>query len=413
MAAEQAEHAAQGEEEGAAPEEVAVMASLTVKKSIAIIGKLESLDELPDSMRKMLGHLRQGLAAKGRRHIDRVSGTVILGKALKSAEKALQDAHEEAQAANTGAEAEKAARAAVALEAEAAVVVLSQAVRDAKAYVGTAGKALGARLEDFKAAKAAHKSAEAKVKVVEQRKQELQSAEQEDYEPMKLAPAGGAEGQKHLSTLSKAGKAYGFHKDLVDVMPAVLRKQPANRRTFDGLVLQQVEVEFARGIGSLDVAVKEGELAAVERACEAQAAQERVALAREEQLRAGKVAADAEASLTAARRSLLEARRLLRGFPAEARRRAKAVGIAEARLAKFLAGPVAAYAKALTPGAARAAAAPGGGASTRRQRRTTAAAPAGCGKFGASLSRQWRRQRAASVPASATNCGASAQEPSE
>jgi len=264
-------------------------------------------------------------------------------------EKALEAQRGKAQAVVEGAEVEKEARAAAQSTAESQLCDLKQAVADQKAVVADSAKAIEEQKAAVQAARAAQRGAEAEVKGSESRKRQLETVEKESYEPLKDSAVAGASGQKRLATLRKFGRDHGFHKELLAVLPAILQKQPDKRRTFDGLCMQQLEVEFARQAGSLDTAARDSEMLVARREDELQAAQDALQEARERQRTSVRELAAAEAALEAGKKSIVEAKRHVRRLPADMKLAERQFVLAEARVEKFRKGPLAAYQKALPP----------------------------------------------------------------
>merc|ERR1712060_209626 len=111
----------------------------------------------------------------------------------------------------------------------------------------------------------------------------LQNTAMSTYGPLKEASAGGAKGQKQLKNLCKIGKDFGFHEVLVGALPAILRKQPDKRRTFDGLAMTHLEAEFEKQKANLDSAIQNEEASLAERSTAVRVAHDSVANAKEQQ----------------------------------------------------------------------------------------------------------------------------------
>lgn len=170
---------------------------------------------------------------------------------------------------------------------------------------------------------------------------------QESYEPLKYAPADGPEGAKRLAGLRRAGKAYGFHKELLSIAPVILRKPLDSRHTFEDLVVRQLASEFAKNATSLDTNIKDSEQAVQECADQMQTAEEELAAAKLAHKKATQELRITEAAEIEARQSLADAKTCVRKFPADLKRSERSLAQAEARLAKFRCGPLAAFEKTL------------------------------------------------------------------
>merc|ERR1711964_261558 len=99
------------------------------------------------------------------------------------------------------------------------------------------------------------------LKTVIKKKERLEATQKKAYGPLKEVRAQGLNGEKRLKDLRKVGKEFGFHQVLLNTMPAILRKQPDRRQTFDGVAMQQFDTEFAKHFNKLDMATKQSETA--------------------------------------------------------------------------------------------------------------------------------------------------------
>eukprot|EP00928_Gymnodinium_smaydae_P044465 TRINITY_DN29669_c0_g1_i1.p2 TRINITY_DN29669_c0_g1~~TRINITY_DN29669_c0_g1_i1.p2 ORF type:complete len:254 (+),score=74.24 TRINITY_DN29669_c0_g1_i1:765-1526(+) len=173
----------------------------------------------------------------------------------------------------------------------------------------------------------------------------LETAEKEAYRPLMENSAAGSRGEAQLKKLRKAGKAFGFHEALLISLPAILRKQPDRRVTFDGIALRQVEAEFDRRRRDMDAAGAAGRKNAEEHTQALQDADAAHARAREAHGAAITGLGEAEAQLVAGKQALAVARRRLQTFPADRRRAEREAAAASARLLAFRRGPLAAFAE--------------------------------------------------------------------
>merc|ERR1711957_446704 len=118
-----------------------------------------------------------------------------------------------------------------------------------------------------------------------------------------------------LVCLHKAGRDYGFHKELMTVVPAILRKIPDKRRTFDGLVMRQLDAEFHKHVELYDTKLKSKVEAFEHQSAELEAI--RAALRGADEEREGNVLAisEAEKDLLVAKEKVVAARKHVLRFP--------------------------------------------------------------------------------------------------
>jgi len=315
-----------------------------------IIAKLQSLSELlPPDVREVVAKLGRLCVGRSGKPIDTEKITIALHGALKGTDEALQVALMEAQAKVKGADYEREGRVEAQAAAEAQLDELRRAVAERKLALGGSDKIIQKRHNDVAVAKAAQRSAMAEIKAVAGKKRQLEAAEKDAYEPLRDEPAAGPDGSKRLTVLRKVGKVYGFHNELLSVAPAILKKELDKRRTFDNLVMRQLEVEFRRNVGSLNSEIQDKEQILAERASEVQAAHAAWINAKEEQKNGARALSQAEEALAAGKVALSEAQRRVRTFPTDMRKSLRNFSLAKARLDKFRDGPLAKFEKSLKP----------------------------------------------------------------
>jgi len=324
-------------------------ATLNTKKCLAIANRLGDayLKKLPWKLQELTRRLKQGLVAKGKRHLEPEKATAILGKVLREINAGLHQFVSEATATVDGADAEREARVAVAAAAESKLAELRNAVVDCSRAEKEALQNIDDRRAAISEAKAARQSREMEAKKVQGRKRNLEAIERESYEPLRVAPADGPEGRKCLAGLRRAGKAYGFHKELLSIAPVILRKPLESRHTFEDLIVQQLTSEFAKNAGSLDVHIKHSKEAIMECEEQLQIAEAELANARAVHKEAVQARGAAEAAVVEGRQTLVEAKNCVRKLPADLKRAERSLAQAEACLLKFQRGPRAAFEKAL------------------------------------------------------------------
>lgn len=313
---------------------------LTASKCRTIVNKLKGVAGIPDTLRASI--TQRSIELLGKRslklRVEESDARSALVELARSVEEALQDMLQRAHASIKGAQFEKEERQAAQAAAQVRLGELKQAVVDEKTTLRNSEKAIEASRKRIKIAEVAHKNAQGEVKLVEGKKKQLELAKESAYTPLKESSAGGSQGQKRLSTLRKVGKAYGFHNEMLSVMPAVLKKNVQKRQTFDGLVMQYLDVEFARHTGALESQIKERERNAEEQSVATQEARDAFLAAKEAKKSSSQALADAEAALVAGKKKLLEAGQRVRAFPTEMGQAVRDLTLAKARIDKFRSG---------------------------------------------------------------------------
>mmetsp|Transcript_15640 Transcript_15640/g.36620 ORF Transcript_15640/g.36620 Transcript_15640/m.36620 type:complete len:462 (-) Transcript_15640:268-1653(-) len=316
------------------------------KKRRTIVSAIKGIEELPRDVREMLaGLVEQSVfgAPGGEVHPYHEAASTMVGDALADVEGKLRTLLDAARAKVDAAGSDKEARDAALQAAEDNIPVLKQAVQDKKSALTAGGKAIQAAQRDLHACKLEQKAAEATMKVHTKKMDHLQQTQQQSFGALRDAAASGAEGQKQLKTLRKVGKEFGFHEVLLDILPAVLKKVPDRRRTFDNFALQHLEAEFRKRAGGIETDIRnhQAELDAGQAAV--QAAQDALQHAEERREAVAEELSAAEAALVAGRRSLTAARRQVRLFGSDAARTARELSKMEARYNAFATGPLAAF----------------------------------------------------------------------
>lgn len=308
---------------------------LSVQKFRGILTKVEGISNLPAVAQDAVAQLRRELKCK------RISGlTCRFGQVLKIVETALQTKLREAQATVSRSDMEREARVEAQSAAECRIAEVKREIAEQKTSIKSFEKAIDSKRMEVGSAKEAQKSAESDFKTLETRKRQLESAEHDAYGPLKEVAAIGSDGNKRLSTLRRIGKAYNFHEELISVIPAILKKDLDKRRTFDNVVMQQLDVEFAKQQFSLLTNVKDGADIIAERAFAVEEAKQAVRDAQEERKRNATKLASLEAVLQESKEALVAARGRVRAFPADTKRATQELARAKACISKFHKGPL-------------------------------------------------------------------------
>lgn len=322
---------------------------LTASKCRNVITKLQRVDGIPDSLREDLA--KQACVLLGKRaqklRVSESEAVTALTEAAEHVREALQTSLVEAHAKIKEADFDKRARESARTDAEANLERLKQAITDERKIVSNLTKFIETKRKAIQTAKTAQTKATAELKAAESKKRSLESVEKDAFGPLKEAFAEGSEGQKRLGVLRRVGKEYGFHSEMMNVMPAVLKKEIDRRQTFDGLVVQYLGVEFARHTDALDLKVKERGSHLTECSSMVQEAHTDLRTAKEEHKAHTRALADAEKALADAKATLLQAKRHSQAFPSDMGKTLRDLSLAKTRVDKFQRGALAALEEVL------------------------------------------------------------------
>jgi hypothetical protein len=230
--------------------------------------------------------------------------------------------------------------------AQAELAKIKHDISQAKLDIKASAKAIeSARLEVQKR-KAAEKKYAGNAKLVFEKIKSLQAVEHEDFQPLKQASVKGARGKKKVKHLCKVGKQFGFHDVLVSkTMPQVALKSIDRRQTFDKLVLDQMEAEFAKKKKELEEALNDETASQLDRQAAVQTAENDLADAQAQRDVNATRLAEAEKSLSLCKESLEAARQDSRKFHKYSQKIVRENAQFEARLSNFLDGPFDAFRK--------------------------------------------------------------------
>jgi len=305
------------------------------------------MKDMPWKLQELVKHLRQGLVAKGKRHLEPEKATAILWKALREINAGLQNFAKDAQAKLDAADDEREARVANAAAADEKLVELRQVLAERNRAVKDALKTIERTKAAIAAKRATRQSQEAEVKKVQGKKRHLEEVERESYEPLRRAAADGRAGQKQLAILRRTGKAFGFHKELLSIAPGILRKTLSARHSFDALIVCQLDNEFSKHVSSLEANGKNSEKAVLERTSEVREAEEELMEAKATHKKATQELSAAAVSLVEGRQALVAAKSCVRRLPADLKRAMSSAQKMEDRLLRFQRGPRGAFEQAL------------------------------------------------------------------
>jgi len=315
------------------------------QKRRKIVSAIKGVAELPPDVREMLaGLVEKSVGAKdGQVHPYHEQASTMVAGALADMEGQLRGLLTTARAKVSGSASDKEASAEALQIAEDNLPLLKAALADKKAALTAAGKAIQVAQRDVQVYKIAEKTATLALRVHTKRKDHLRQTEEESYGALKDAPALGPQGQKQLKTLRKVGREFGFHEVLLEALPAILKKQPDRRRTFDTSALTHLEAEFQKRACKIDADIKTQQADLDAKHAAVQTAEEAVHLAELQREVASAELQAAEAGLAAGKQTLKDTRKQLQKLDADAVRAVRELSRIEADYNEFARGPLAAF----------------------------------------------------------------------
>jgi hypothetical protein len=312
----------------------------------AVVAALKGkhMEALPRDVSALFMRLaKQCLAASnGKQHPDKKC-VESLGEKLASIEDELLASLHKAQAAVDSADCEQKTRLVAQSAAESHLVESKQALVEGRRILEQSVQECEIACEALRTALTARRSCEAELKAVVGKTEKLATIEREAYSPLTAASACDTNGRQKVKSLCKIGKEFGFHEVLLSTLPAVLKKPIDKRRTFDGMALEHVQVEFAKCFERLSAAVADARSALSERSTTVQDAQTSLLHAKEHKDVSATDLVSAEAALELKKRALTAARCHVRNFERDARKDSRNLSVAHARLLAFRKGPLSAF----------------------------------------------------------------------
>jgi len=324
-----------------------VRRNVTDEKVKVVADAVVKADGFPDALLRMLStNVAPTLGVvKEERHEFQENVAAMVGDVLASMEAAAKAkiAEEEAKVAQLSgskatlessaeaATAESAAKTAAAESAKAAVTDAVAALKAAKAAVTTA--------------ESEQKTGADEIAATAGKKTHLEATLAESFAPLKEGTKEDAKGS--VTGLVKVCKEFEFDPSLISSLPIALQKAPADRGSFDSMVITQVENEITNkiaGFGETLAAAEPAKAAAAEKVTAASAVLEAAGekdTAVKAELEAAK-AAQKEAEVAAK-----AAQKVLKDFEPDMKKATKALEAATATLDQLTAGPLAAFAELL------------------------------------------------------------------
>jgi len=317
---------------------------LTSARCLSIIKKLDALAVVPKGEVQTLK--RQAMkAARSRRQAEQGNAPSLLGRVISAVATALDNDVRQAQAAEDEAKNQHHARLAEQGEAELRFKVSKQAVLDGKLQLREAERAVIRENKAIAAVKVEKKTVAEEVKVMDVEKKHLQQVAETIYKPLKEASMDRNAAQKHVRQLCKAGQKLGFHKELLMVMPPVLRKELERRQTFDKTVVRSLDNEFAKHAQSLQSKLQENELALHQQDEALHEKQSALAEAKAACKATARGLADAKSAVEKGKKAIALAKRSVRKLPAAVKQATRKLEQAQKLNDKFRKGPLATYLK--------------------------------------------------------------------
>jgi hypothetical protein len=220
---------------------------------------------------------------------------------------------------------------------------LRRTISESKATLKESTKAIDTCRHGLTNAQAAQKASQVKLNSAAAQLGQLQNVDRDMYQPLKARAAHGAEGFKQLKCIEKVGKRFGFPETLLESARAVLKKELDKRRTFDGLVMSELETQFTKNYNIVESVLKDGQAEYQEQIDAAQEAQTRVDEAERAHKGCSQTLAEARAALAPAQATLIAARRNVRRLVPDAQKAMQGLDRAKARLNAFRLGPLVAF----------------------------------------------------------------------
>jgi len=264
-------------------------------KVMEVAAALSKAEALPESCRTMLATMiKESLTVyAAERHAFQAQIVDMAANTLSGIKKKLEQDITGAQATVDSADAEKASRTAANEAAKAKLAALTEAASQAKDTMRTDADAEKAATKGVIAAEERIKAKEEELATVGDKKAKLETTIKDVYEPAKTTKAAGAEGRSALATLGKVFGEFGLEASLLDSLADCLKKGEAERQTFDGIVLSEVEKFMAQRVAAMEETIKDGDNAKAANAANKTTAEANLAAA------TGKAAASKEANAAA------------------------------------------------------------------------------------------------------------------
>merc|ERR1719510_397196 len=270
----------------------------------------------------------------------------LIGSAFAQAEARLVVKAADAEARVGEAQNEKAAALAIKDEREADLTAKASVTAKKKQELAEKNEALARAESAVREAEAAQRSGDADLEAAAAQKERIESVYRDTFVPMKDGSSDNPGAPEKVEALLSLGRELGLDDSLCASLASVLKKGADTRGAFDGMVLEQFEVEISSRGASLGTALAEGEPAKAERARAVEEAKEVSSAAHAECTSSRDALKDAEAAEAQSRSSTAVAEK------DEALAVAGEIsGMEKTKLATFRASPLAAFRELEAPAA--------------------------------------------------------------
>ncbi|CAJ1430039.1 unnamed protein product [Effrenium voratum] len=316
---------------------------LTSKRCVTILQRVQKAASMP---KEVLLQLRQALkCAKSGKKGDLPKATALLGgvmaKAVRAFEEELATARESLEKAkeeHQTLESQQADAEAQLKSAKKAIVDFKVKLKDSQRFISEETKALTN-------ASAERKSALQDVKLAEKDCCHLQQVQEKSYKPLREAEVSAptAPSRKQINSLCKAAKKVGFHRELLSVAPAVLKKELTKRQTFDQLVLRALDAEFSKRSQALQSKLEENQQSLEQQDQAMEEKRQALAAAKDSVKHTARMIVEAEAQAESSKRSVQLAVKQAKRVPQMVKQQARKFEAVRSKYNKFRAGPLATY----------------------------------------------------------------------
>jgi len=240
-----------------------------------IIAKAVNDADLPESAREMLvGMMSSSLGIfKEDRHAYQTQVVEMTGATLRSVEAGLQANIKAAEEKVAGLDVEKTSRDATLSSAESTVTAKTEALTQQKQALSDAHEAHKIQKKALADAKEAETTGNAELGVAAGKKTKLEAGHKEMFTPLKEGTVPKNELKKATAALVALGKEFGFDQSMLGSITAAISKDPADRGSFDNMVLSSLEADFTKVLAALTDSLSNGEAGKAQRAAAVESAQ--------------------------------------------------------------------------------------------------------------------------------------------
>lgn len=311
----------------------------------AILSTLTGLEELQAKPRKVLRDLigcSLGLKT-AISESSRKAAVQMVHNAIQCVEETLERQLQEARNKVDDMYASKAAQEAAQKYAQEQLQEVRSSLVESRMNIKESTKAIESFQHGLEAMKAEQITSESKLNSSVGLVDQLQHVDQNLYQPLKSSPAKGPKGRKSLHGIQKIGEDLGVQRSVLKNLPDVLKKPVDKRRTQDGIVMDEFELEVSTHYANLEAALREERSRFEEFSNAVREAHFRIADS--EGIRRASVEAytEAQGAIAEGKISLKAARQSVQKLESSTAKTVCDLSRIEARLQAFRAGVVAAF----------------------------------------------------------------------